>query len=170
MFRWHLHYVSQSCDRDPLWFVPTVDGTLLLSSSLLWIQLSQQDLSASSVYEVVNPTASEHGRDTVLCHTHLSSSKLLWSRARRGFPVRSSSCSLGGRFSGRVISLSSLQLRSTHWWNNGNKKDDLERLPFPSVLCRWTAVNKRRQKSWLRNCLHALTPPLIFSTKVYLCV
>lgn len=47
--------------------------------------------------------------------TYLSCSRVLWSRFRRGFPVRSSSWSLGGRFSGRVISLSSLQLRSTHW-------------------------------------------------------
>ncbi len=47
--------------------------------------------------------------------TYLSCSRVLWSRLRRGFPVRSSSWSLGGRFSGRVISLSSLQLRSTHW-------------------------------------------------------
>lgn len=47
--------------------------------------------------------------------TYLSCSSVLWSRLSRGFPVRSSSCSLGGRFSGSVISLSSLQLRSTHW-------------------------------------------------------
>lgn len=47
--------------------------------------------------------------------TYFSCSRVLWSRFRRGFPVRSSSWSFGGRFSGRVISLSSLQLRSTHW-------------------------------------------------------
>lgn len=47
--------------------------------------------------------------------TYFSSSRVRWSRASRGFPVRSSSCSLGGRFSGKVTSLSSLQLRSTHW-------------------------------------------------------
>lgn len=50
-------------------------------------------------------------------NTYFSSSRVLWSRARRGFPVRSSSCNFGGRFSGKVISLSSLQLKSTHWRN-----------------------------------------------------
>lgn len=46
---------------------------------------------------------------------YFSSSSVLWSRTSLGFPVRSSSCSFGGRFSGNVISFSSLQLRSTHW-------------------------------------------------------
>lgn len=46
--------------------------------------------------------------------TYFSSSRVLWSKANLGFPVRSSSCSFGGRFSGNVTSLSSLQLRSTH--------------------------------------------------------
>lgn len=50
-------------------------------------------------------------------NTYFSSSRVLWSRASRGFPVRSSSCNFGGRFSGKVTSLSSLQLRSTHWRN-----------------------------------------------------
>ena len=54
--------------------------------------------------------------------THFSSSRVLWSRASRGFPVRSSSCSFGGRFSGNVTSLSSLQLRSTHWRKSGKEK------------------------------------------------
>ena len=54
--------------------------------------------------------------------THFSSSRVLWSRASRGFPVKSSSCSFGGRFSGNVTSLSSLQLRSTHWRKSGKKK------------------------------------------------
>lgn len=55
-------------------------------------------------------------------NTYFSSSRVLWSRASRGFPVRSSSWSFGGRFSGKVTSLSSLQLRSTHWRNQGKQE------------------------------------------------
>ena len=53
--------------------------------------------------------------------SYLSSSRLLWSRVSRGFPVRSSSCSLAGRLSGRETSVISLQLTSTHCKREGTK-------------------------------------------------
>lgn len=95
-----------------------------------WLQLcadtSNKSMDASNCLMFslsYKSTVSEHwGGGGTSQTTYLSSSRVLWSRASRGFPVRSSSCSFGGRFSGKVTSLSSLQLRSTHWrnkWRHG---------------------------------------------------
>lgn len=87
---------------------PPPDGHLMF---MYWVDFFPKCFVCPSACSVIK-----------LVVAYFNSSRVLWSRTSLGFPVRSSSCSLGGMFSGNVTSVSSLQLRSTHWRQEREKR------------------------------------------------
>lgn len=176
---WALHFGELQTARSPHTGVDTASKSM--------------DTSFSHVFTAVSPVVSEYRRGcSASPNTHFSSSRVLWSRARRGFPVRSSSCNFGGRFSGKVTSLSSLQLRSTHWrkkWNQERRSGVWFYAPtLPrsiSLTIHYTTLAKYRQVNlsatlpqtfktdfakcclnifffWITQKIHTLNSPYLF--------